>query len=158
MNQCRYYAELIGSQGLIGMVLAQSPEFVAPHGAKQAIFGTNPIAISVPADAAGNGSSSSSGGGDLGRRCVTMDMATSAYAWFGLLEAKTAGRPIPEGVGLDANGHPTTDPNQASGCLACVCVCVQRLILHLLPCVVHFTCTFYNKRCQVPQVGVGVRP
>lgn len=27
-----YYADLIGKKGLIGMVLAQSPEFVAPHG------------------------------------------------------------------------------------------------------------------------------
>ena len=27
-----YYADLIGQKGLIGMVLAQSPEFVAPHG------------------------------------------------------------------------------------------------------------------------------
>ena len=28
-----YYADLIGQKGLIGMVLAQSPEFVAPYGA-----------------------------------------------------------------------------------------------------------------------------
>ena len=76
------------------MVLAQSPEFVAPYGAKQAIFGTNPIALSIPAE-----------GG-----CVTMDMATAAYAWFGLLEAKSAGRSIPEGVAHDADGVVTTDP------------------------------------------------
>lgn len=31
---------------MIGIVLAQSPEFVAPHGAKKAVFGTNPICIS----------------------------------------------------------------------------------------------------------------
>jgi len=104
-----YYAELIGSQGLIGLVLAQSPEFVAPHGAKQPIFGTNPIAISVPyipADGSSNGS---------GQACVTMDMATAAYAWFGLLEAKAAGRPIPPDVALNAEGLPTTDPNEVLG-------------------------------------------
>lgn len=44
-----YYVDLISRQGLIGIVLAQSPEFVAPHGAKQPIFGTNPIGISIPA-------------------------------------------------------------------------------------------------------------
>ena len=70
-----YYAEAIAKQGLIGLVLAQSPEFVAPHGSKQAIFGTNPIAIGIPAE----------------QGPVVMDMATAAYAWFGLLEAKTAG-------------------------------------------------------------------
>jgi LDH2 family malate/lactate/ureidoglycolate dehydrogenase len=41
-----------------------------------------------------------------------MDMATAAYAWFGLLEAKTAGRPIPGDVALNAQGQPTTDPNE----------------------------------------------
>jgi LDH2 family malate/lactate/ureidoglycolate dehydrogenase len=48
-----YYAEQVAKQGLIGIVFAQSPEFVAPHGAKQAIFGTNPIAISIPAEQVG---------------------------------------------------------------------------------------------------------
>lgn len=91
-----YYAEAIAKQGLIGVVLAQSPEFVAPHGAKQAIFGTNPIAIGIPAE----------------QGPVVMDMATAAYAWFGLLEAKTAGRPIPGDVALNAAGQPTTDPTE----------------------------------------------
>jgi len=73
-----YYAEQVARQGLIGIVFAQSPEFVAPHGAKQAIFGTNPIAIGMPAE----------------QGPVVMDMATAAYAWFGLLEAKTAGEEV----------------------------------------------------------------
>jgi len=64
-------------------------------GAKQAIFGTNPICVSVPA---ADGP-------------VTMDMATAAYAWFGVLEAKTAGVQLPPGVAMDSAGHDTTDPN-----------------------------------------------
>lgn len=63
-------------------------------GSKQAIFGTNPICISVPSK----------------RGPVTMDLATAAYAWFGVLEAKTAGKPIPAGVAMDASGADTTDP------------------------------------------------
>ncbi|PNH04783.1 Glyoxalase domain-containing protein 4 [Tetrabaena socialis] len=90
-----YYVDLISRQGLIGIVLAQSPEFVAPHGAKQPIFGTNPIGISIPAEDG----------------AVTMDMATAAFAWFGLLEAKAAGRPIPGDVAMDSEGLATTDPN-----------------------------------------------
>ena len=46
----------MGQKGLIGMVLAQSPEFVAPHGAKEAVFGTNPIAISIPSKVGAGGS------------------------------------------------------------------------------------------------------
>lgn len=42
---------------------------------------------------------------------VTMDMATAAYAWFGVLEAKTAGAQLPPGVAMDSAGHDTTDPN-----------------------------------------------
>lgn len=91
-----YYAEQVAKQGLIGVVFAQSPEFVAPHGSKQAVFGTNPIAIGIPAE----------------QGPVVMDMATAAYAWFGLLEAKTAGRPIPGDVALNAEGLPTTNPSE----------------------------------------------
>ncbi|KAK9829409.1 hypothetical protein WJX72_005673 [[Myrmecia] bisecta] len=89
-----YWAEEIAKQGLVALVLAQSPEYVAPHGSTQAIFGTNPIAVGVPAT-----------GGPL-----VMDMATSAYAWYGLLEAKHAGRSVPDDVGFDAQGNPTTNP------------------------------------------------
>lgn len=91
-----YYAEQVAQQGLLALVFAQSPEFVAPHGSKQALFGTNPIAIAVPAE----------------EGPVVMDMATAAYAWFGLLEAKTAGRPIPGDVALNAQGLPTTNPTE----------------------------------------------
>ena len=35
-------------------------------------------------------------------------MATSAYAYFGLLEAKTAGRDIPGDVAIDKFGNATT--------------------------------------------------
>jgi len=92
-----FYTEKIASAGLIGLVFATSPEFVAPFGAKQAILGTNPIACGVPTD----------------RGLMLMDQATAAFPWFGLLEAKTAGRDIPEGVAYDADGQPTRDPNKA---------------------------------------------
>ena len=134
----RYYAEQIGREGLVGLVFAQSPEFVAPHGAKKAVFGTNPIAISVPA--AGSSHSNGNGNGSHsspGCECVTMDMATAAYAWFGLLEAKTAGRKIPEDVALDAKGEPTTDPNEVRP-YECDCLCGREdkgVIVSLYVCV-----------------------
>jgi LDH2 family malate/lactate/ureidoglycolate dehydrogenase len=38
-----YYAENVAKRGLIALVFAQSPEFVAPNGAMEPIFGTNPL-------------------------------------------------------------------------------------------------------------------
>jgi len=92
-----YYTEKIAKEGLIGIVMASSPEFVAPFGAKQPIFGTNPIACGVPTS----------------EGIMLMDQATAAFPWFGLLEAQTAGRKIPKDVAFDANGVPTDDPSAA---------------------------------------------
>jgi|Transcript_9418 LDH2 family malate/lactate/ureidoglycolate dehydrogenase len=92
-----YYCKKIADEGLIAIAMAQSPEFVAPTGSKQAIFGTNPIGVGIPSK----------------RGSMVLDMATSAYSWFGLLEARTAGRSIPEGAAQDKNGVMTTDPNEA---------------------------------------------
>ena len=63
----RYHTERIARAGYIGIALSQSPEMVAPHGASEPIFGTNPIAISIPTGE--------------GRDPITFDMATSAMAW-----------------------------------------------------------------------------
>ena len=92
-----YYAQKIAEEGLIAMVFAGSPEFVAPNGAIQPIFGTNPIGVGIP----------------TAGKPVVLDMATSAYSFFGLLEARTAGKKIPHGVAIDSAGKITEDPNAA---------------------------------------------
>jgi LDH2 family malate/lactate/ureidoglycolate dehydrogenase len=92
-----YYAENVAKRGLIALVFAQSPEFVAPNGAMEPIFGTNPLGVGIPTE---NGP-------------VVLDMATSAYSFFGLLEARTAGKKIPHGVAIDGKGNVTEDPNAA---------------------------------------------
>ena len=97
MGAVGFYAEKIAAQGLIGLVFATSPEFVAPHGAKQPILGTNPITCAVPTD----------------QGTFLMDQATAGFPWFGLLEAQTAGRQIPEGVAFDKDGHETRYPSAA---------------------------------------------
>ncbi|DBA93011.1 TPA: hypothetical protein ACH3X2_003352 [Trebouxia sp. C0005] len=89
-----YWAKQLADKGMIGIVLSQSPEYVTPHGATEAIFGTNPFAIGVPSE---SGS-------------VVVDMATSAASWFGLVECDRAGQQVAADVGYDAAGHPTTDP------------------------------------------------
>ena len=66
---------------------AGSRPTVTTEGASEPIFGTNPLAIGLPSTDADP---------------VVLDMATSAIAWFGLVEADTAGRAIPDNVALDA--------------------------------------------------------
>ena len=46
----RFWAERIAQAGCVGLVLSQSPEYVAPHGAREAILGTNPIAVGAAPD------------------------------------------------------------------------------------------------------------
>ncbi|MDX2141324.1 MAG: Ldh family oxidoreductase [Chloroflexota bacterium] len=88
-----YYAKRIADAGFIGLVFSGSGLWVAMHGAYEPLFGTNPLAFGIP----------SSG------KPIVFDMATSAIARFGIIEAKTAGRAIPAGVAVDAEGNPTTD-------------------------------------------------
>ncbi len=92
-----YWAGKIAREGLIGFVFAGSPETVTYHGSFEPIFGTNPMAIGMPS----------------GKKTLVLDMATAAMAWYGLIEAKTAGKRIDSSVAFDALGNPTTDPAKA---------------------------------------------
>ena len=93
---CRYYVGKIAEQGLLGFAMATSPEFVAPFGAKQPVFGTNPIACAIPTPSG---------------EPLVVDMATSAYTLFGLLEAKTAGSEIPDNVAYNSEVRQCVEPS-----------------------------------------------
>lgn len=90
-----FYAGQIAEAGFVGVVLAAGPETVAPAGSTEAVFGTNPLAIAVPGSAA---------------EPVVLDMTTAAMAFYGVIEAKAAGRALPEGIAYDGDGNPSTDP------------------------------------------------
>jgi L-2-hydroxycarboxylate dehydrogenase (NAD+) len=92
-----YFASELAKQGLIGFLFGRSPERVAMHGSCEPVFGTNPIAVGIPAEP----------------DPVVLDMSTAAISFYGLVEAETAGRPIPDDVAFDANGRPTTSPQEA---------------------------------------------
>jgi L-2-hydroxycarboxylate dehydrogenase (NAD+) len=92
-----YYARRIADAGRIGLVFAGTPPMVAMEGSYQPMLGTNPLAISMPSQ---DGP-------------IVLDMATSAIAFFGVLEAKTSGRDLPPGCAYDADGQPTIDPSAA---------------------------------------------
>lgn len=92
-----YYASRLALKGFIGFVFSRSPERVAAYGSYEPVFGTNPIAIAIPAEP----------------DPIVLDMSTAATSFFGLVEAVTAGRSIPGDMAYDAQGEPTTDPKKA---------------------------------------------
>jgi len=69
---------------------------VVPHGGRQAVYGTNPIAFAVPVENAPP---------------LVVDQATSVMANGEVRLHALAGKPVPEGTGIDHDGNPTTDPH-----------------------------------------------
>jgi LDH2 family malate/lactate/ureidoglycolate dehydrogenase len=92
-----YYVEMIARAGLIGVHTVSASRRVAPVGGKKPALGTNPIAFGFPTD------------GDP----LLIDIGTSAFMASDLKVRERIGTPLPEGVAIDAAGHPTTDPAAA---------------------------------------------
>lgn len=89
--------EALAAEGLAGVACVNWSRVMAPHGGSEAIFGTNPLAYAWPRSQGAP---------------VVADMATAAMSRGDLYLAEKAGRCVPEGTGLDADGRPTTDPAQ----------------------------------------------
>jgi len=83
--------------GLVAFACTSYKPSVIPAGGKKALFGTNPIAFGWPRKA---------------NAPMIFDMATSVMARGEVGVAARDGHMLPEGVGVDANGNPTTDPNE----------------------------------------------
>ncbi len=99
-----YIASEITRRDFVGLVFSSSPPRVAAAGSYEPIFGTNPLAIGIPARPSP----------------IVLDMTTAAMAFYGLVEAKTAGEAIPDDVAYDAQGGCATDPAMAiAGALKC---------------------------------------
>jgi len=94
-----YFARKIAGEGFIGFVFSRAPERVAAYGSYEPVFGTNPLAIALP----------------VKPNPVVLDMSTAAMSFYGVLQAKTAGTQLPEGIGYDADGNPSIDPTAVIG-------------------------------------------
>jgi len=90
-----HYALRAVGQGLFAMAFASSPPIVVPVGGKKPLLGTNPLCIGFPVD---------------GKTSIVLDMATSVVAAGRIAVAAARGERIPEGLLLDEQGRPTTDP------------------------------------------------
>jgi LDH2 family malate/lactate/ureidoglycolate dehydrogenase len=95
------YAEIPVTHGMVGIYAAVSTaNHMAPWGGAEALLGTNPIAIGIPA----------------GKEApVLLDIATSVASFGTIRQYALTGTPMPEGwVVNKTTGEPLTDPKKVS--------------------------------------------
>jgi len=92
-----YFALMAAEAGMAGIATGASSPMMAYHGARVAGVSSNPLAIAVPAGK---------------RRPLVIDISTANVAMGKILGARDAGREVPRGWGIDAEGRDTTDPKQ----------------------------------------------
>lgn len=90
-----FYARWLAEHGALGLIVSNSEPVVVPHGGRDALLGTNPLAFAAPTHGLP----------------ITLDMATSTIAMGKVLIAQATGQPIPATWGVDDQGAPTTDAN-----------------------------------------------
>ena len=93
-----YYAEQAVKKNLIAMIYTNAPPAVAPHGALKTLFGTNPVCFGTPTGS---------------KVPFILDTSISMINRGKIRVAARNNQKIPEGVALDKNGKPTTDPKKA---------------------------------------------
>ena len=89
--------ELLTDQGLIGMACTSYMPVVAAAGGTKPIYGTNPFAFGWPRPDG---------------KAMIFDQASAVMARGDVMIAGREGRQLPPGVGIDAQGEPTTDPDE----------------------------------------------
>ncbi|MCC7047384.1 MAG: Ldh family oxidoreductase [Alphaproteobacteria bacterium] len=92
--------EPFAEAGFIAISCVSSRKRIAPWSAKRKLFGTNPMAFACPR---------------AGRAPFVWDQASSVMSQGEMLICQREGRPLPEGVGIDADGRPTTSPEAILG-------------------------------------------
>ncbi|WP_374291952.1 Ldh family oxidoreductase [Paenirhodobacter enshiensis] len=104
INDCTHFSalwhevEALTDAGLAALAMCPSYATVAPAGGIRPLLGTNPMAFGWPRP---------------GPTPYVFDFATSVTARGEIELHRRAGTPLPEGQALDAEGHPTTDPEAA---------------------------------------------
>ncbi len=90
-----YYASRIADAHMAAVGVVAGVPNMAYAGAKGAAVATSPLAVAVPAGK---------------HELVLLDMATAVMALGRIAQLKAAGKELPPGVALTAEGEPTTDP------------------------------------------------
>lgn len=92
-----YFAEQVAAHDLVTMIASNATPWVAPHGAAEGRFGTNPICFGFPSTG----------------HPIVWDIGTSTIMHAEVLLARRQGLPLPEGRAFGPDGQPTTDPDAA---------------------------------------------
>jgi L-2-hydroxycarboxylate dehydrogenase (NAD+) len=92
-----YYVEQIAQKKLIGVSMAHCFPLIAPFQSKDALFGTNPVALSIPHKP----------------DPLVIDISPAAITYGGIAKHKEADHPLPSDVAIDREGNVTTDPDEA---------------------------------------------
>lgn len=90
------YSEQVAQAGMLGIAMCNANRATTPLGGMERMLGTNPIAMAAPRR-----------DGQL----LSVDFATSAKSINKLQIYRQRDDPLPDGVILDKNGYPTTDPD-----------------------------------------------
>lgn len=90
------YVEMIAARGHLGMTVTNARPNVAPFGGRARRLGTDPIAFAIPRAE--------------GRPPIVVDFATSVRAEGKVRVARAAGRTVPPGTLIDAEGRPSVNP------------------------------------------------
>jgi LDH2 family malate/lactate/ureidoglycolate dehydrogenase len=89
-----YFVEKVAREGLVVFHIASAKPRVLPPGAARPALGTNPLCFGFP-----------SADGP-----VIFDMGTASLMWGDVMLHERLGQALPEGIGFDEHGRPTTDP------------------------------------------------
>lgn len=92
------YASMALEHDMIGFIVGNvGGKAVAPHGGRKGVFGTNPLCYAIPAGK---------------EEPIIIDFATSVFAGGKIIKAIARNESVPEGVLIDHEGKPTTDPSK----------------------------------------------
>ena len=94
-----YHTERLAARGLVALGFTNAPASIAPFGATKPVLGTNPFSLAVP--------------GEAGQAAFVIDQSASVVAKSEVMKRGREGRALEPGWALDADGHPTTDPQAA---------------------------------------------
>lgn len=89
--------EMLSREGVVAFACTAFKPALPPAGGKKPLYGTNPIAFSWPRE---------------GKEPLTFDQASAVMARGEVMIAAREGHKLQEGVGIDMEGNPTTDPDE----------------------------------------------
>ncbi len=92
-----YYSEMAAREDMIGIAMTNTAALGVPTFGRKAMFGTNPIAVSIPAHHG---------------RMFTLDMSTTVVTRGKIEVYEREGKALPLGWAVDTRGKATTDAHQ----------------------------------------------